>query len=133
MKQMKKFFKTFFKNPDPLVKVKGIKTVTFKDKDGLFIFTVRWSFLRNCPKPETCDIETLAIKGHLNKYLHSVTGPAVVYTDKFPLDVRTLLLTMRSRGIYRIGLTPVAYWYNGNLISYDKWNALRQSALKKGG
>lgn len=88
-----------------------MNTVTFSDKDGLFIITVKEEFLSTCPNPGEIDIEVLVDKFGFEKFLHNPKGPAVEYTAKFPKEVHDKLNEIpESKG-------SKCYWLEGNLLS----------------
>lgn len=57
-------------------------TATFIEKDGLFEFTVKIEYLKECPEPEQFNHKILCGEKNLPGYLHNPVGPAVKFLKK---------------------------------------------------
>jgi len=55
-----------------------MNTHTFQTKDKRFTITVKKSFLKDCPNPETLTAHELCLHHKMIEFLHSLEGPAVI-------------------------------------------------------
>lgn len=105
-----------------------MNTITFLDKDRHFVFTVTQDFLLICKEPSECDLHTLSSKYQFGEYLHSATGPAVIYTK----NLKDIFLNAleNSPNVQKIDEQIAAYWLDGEIISHEQWLERRGEYLK---
>ena len=96
--------------------MKKIKTIQFTEKEGLFNFSVKSTFLKVCKDPSSKDFEQLCDDYGMPKYLHNDNGPAVYYLDTLPTAVKFALRKLPETRDLK------AYWQNGKLLKEKKRN-----------
>ena len=55
-----------------------METVTFRDKNGEYTFTVKKEFLQNCPEPQNLQAFELFDNHAIYHHFHNTEGPAMI-------------------------------------------------------